>query len=469
MRAAWAPAARFCSSPRQFSTGSGRFQRAAIGRRSSISGFRTPRRVATRSKRGGRPLSGQMGSGRAGRGRRRGSAGLRGAVRCDAGRSAGGHILDHGSLPPQFVARIKRRASPGSQPSRPFAKRRRRRRAPMWSSPRDGSRRPMGGSRPALAERQAVGLLSLLPAVADAVDIPVVAAGGVADGRGIAAALDSGASATQIGTAFLRCPEAKIHAAWADAIGRTLPEDTMVSRAFSGRAGRSVATDYAIAATGPAAPAPAPYPVQRGLTSRMREDALAKGDLQRMQAWAGQSAASARGTGSRDRHAALARGAGAHRLTRFQSAMPAGDATRRRAPGLPPGSSMRGLRPVVGPEDRVGDRGPGCRGDEDVIEGHEWNRFRSEGETPLPRSDDRRNDHRPDAGERKAVGKNVARLPSSSEAARARRNRAPQRIEREDRPKERAHHRAGDEESLLPPPGAARVRAPMRAARANGR
>ena len=151
-----------------------------------------------------------------------------------------------------------------------------------------------GAFEPALAERRAVGLFSLLPAVADAVAIPVVAAGGVADGRGIAAALTLGASAAQIGTAFLRCPEAKIHAAWADAIGRTLPEDTMVSRAFSGRPGRSVATDYAMAATGPAAPAPAPYPIQRGLTSRMREDALAKGDVQRMQAWAGQSAALAR-------------------------------------------------------------------------------------------------------------------------------------------------------------------------------
>lgn len=151
-----------------------------------------------------------------------------------------------------------------------------------------------GAFEPSLAERQAVGLMSLLPAVADAVDIPVVAAGGIADGRGMAAALTLGASAAQIGTAFLRCPEAKIDAAWADALGRTLPEDTMVSRAFSGRPGRSIATDYALAASGPEAPAPAPYPIQRGLTARMRQDAQAKGDLQRMQAWAGQSAALAR-------------------------------------------------------------------------------------------------------------------------------------------------------------------------------
>jgi len=146
----------------------------------------------------------------------------------------------------------------------------------------------------ALAERQAVGLFSLLPMIVDAVAIPVVATGGIADGRGIAAALTLGASAAQIGTAFLRCPEAKTHPAWADALGETLPEDTLVSRVFSGRAGRSIATKYAVAASGPAAPAPAPYPVQRGLTASMREDAQSKGDVHRMQAWAGQSAALAR-------------------------------------------------------------------------------------------------------------------------------------------------------------------------------
>src|SRR5437762_5365589 len=90
------------------------------------------------------------------------------------------------------------------------------------------------------AERQMVGLFALLPAVVDAVSVPVVATGGIADGRGVAAALTLGASAAQIGTGFLRCPEAKINSAWANALAVTAPEDTVVSRVFSGRAGRSI-------------------------------------------------------------------------------------------------------------------------------------------------------------------------------------------------------------------------------------
>ena len=134
-----------------------------------------------------------------------------------------------------------------------------------------------GGHRGAFdaakAEARMVGLFSLLPAVADAVDVPVIATGGIADGRGVAAALLLGASAVQVGTGFLRTPEAKVAPAWADAIGRTRPEDTLVSRVFSGRPGRSVATAYARAATAADAPAPAPYPVQRGLTQAMRDAA----------------------------------------------------------------------------------------------------------------------------------------------------------------------------------------------------
>lgn len=163
-----------------------------------------------------------------------------------------------------------------------------------------------GGHRAAFnadnAERDMIGLFSLIPAVADAVRLPVVATGGIADGRAVAAALMLGASAAQIGTGFLRCPEARIHPAWADAIGRTLPEQTQISRVFSGRAGRSVATAYVRSATSEIAPPPAPYPVQRGLTAPMRAEAAMSGDIERMQAWAGQSAALA----SREPAASLA-------------------------------------------------------------------------------------------------------------------------------------------------------------------
>ncbi len=155
-----------------------------------------------------------------------------------------------------------------------------------------------GGHRGAFdaaqAEAAMVGTLSLVPAIADAVRIPVVATGGIADGRGAAAAFMLGASAAQIGTGFLRCPEANTHPAWSAALEGLRPEDTRVSRAFSGRAGRSVATPYVRAALAPGAPAPAPYPVQRALTAAMRAEAGQANDAGRMQAWSGQSAALAR-------------------------------------------------------------------------------------------------------------------------------------------------------------------------------
>lgn len=144
------------------------------------------------------------------------------------------------------------------------------------------------------AERQMVGLMSLLPQIVDAVDVPVVAAGGIADARGLAAALILGASAVQIGTGFLRTPDAQMHPAYVDRLARTEAHETVVTRAFSGRPGRSAATAYALASLVPGAPCPAPYPVQRGLTRAMRDAAQKSGDAERMQLWAGQSAKMAR-------------------------------------------------------------------------------------------------------------------------------------------------------------------------------
>ena len=137
----------------------------------------------------------------------------------------------------------------------------------------------------AAAEGQLTGGMALIPRFADALDVPVIATGGIADARGIAAALTLGASAVQIGTGYLRCPEAAIHPAWSAAIAAAEPEDTTTTRIFSGRLGRGIAS-----AVMRGAPAPADYPVQRAQFAPVRAAAEKANNPEAMQMWAGQAA-----------------------------------------------------------------------------------------------------------------------------------------------------------------------------------
>ena len=84
---------------------------------------------------------------------------------------------------------------------------------------------------------------------------------------------------------------AAIPPAWSAAIAGASPEDTVRTRAFTGRLGRGIANAFVAAAHAPSAPAIAPFPIQRGLTAPMRAEAASQeGDIDRLQAWAGQSA-----------------------------------------------------------------------------------------------------------------------------------------------------------------------------------
>lgn len=151
-----------------------------------------------------------------------------------------------------------------------------------------------GSFTPEDAPRATAGTLALVPAIADAVSVPVIAAGGIGDGRGVAAVLALGASAAMVGTALLRTPEADINPAWSRALATAQPEDTTLTRAFSGRTARALINAFTRAADHPAAPPPAPYPVQRHLTDPMRRKALESHDVDHLYALSGQGAALAR-------------------------------------------------------------------------------------------------------------------------------------------------------------------------------
>ncbi|WP_320783734.1 nitronate monooxygenase [Streptomyces sp. CRN 30] len=130
-----------------------------------------------------------------------------------------------------------------------------------------------------------VGLLTLLAQVREAVALPVVAAGGLVRGGQIAAVLAAGASAAQLGTAFLATPESGAHELHKRALTDPVFARTELTRAFTGRPARALLNRFA-REHGPYAPAA--YPELHHLTSGLRRAAAAAGDAQGMALWAGQ-------------------------------------------------------------------------------------------------------------------------------------------------------------------------------------
>jgi nitronate monooxygenase len=138
---------------------------------------------------------------------------------------------------------------------------------------------------------QQPGLFSLLPQVVDAVRIPVIAAGGVADGRTAAAAFMLGASAVQLGTAFLRCEEANMRDAHRAALAQATDSGTIVTDTISGRHARYIRNRLADELVGSGLK-PLPIPAQLSLTMPLAES----GDRELTPLFSGQSAALARDT-----------------------------------------------------------------------------------------------------------------------------------------------------------------------------
>ena len=128
------------------------------------------------------------------------------------------------------------------------------------------------------------GLLGLLAEVAGTASVPLVAAGGLADADGIAAALASGATAAALGTAFLRCPESGTHPRHKAALADPRRTATAVTRAFSGRPARALVNRFVLDHPD----APAAYPEINNATRALRARAAATGDPERMSLYAGQ-------------------------------------------------------------------------------------------------------------------------------------------------------------------------------------
>ncbi|MCX7514268.1 NAD(P)H-dependent flavin oxidoreductase [Frateuria hangzhouensis] len=139
-------------------------------------------------------------------------------------------------------------------------------------------------------EEALVGLFALLPLTVAAVDIPVFAAGGIMDGRGMVAAEVLGADASQLGTAFLACPESAAAEAWKRDLPQAADHRIGTIYSFSGRAARGLRNRY-VAAMQPFAGELPPYPVLNALTAPLRRAAAAAGRGDLISEWCGQAAA----------------------------------------------------------------------------------------------------------------------------------------------------------------------------------
>lgn len=138
------------------------------------------------------------------------------------------------------------------------------------------------------AEESLVGTFALVPQVRDAVGIPVIAAGGIADRRGYAAALALGADAVQVGSAFLATRESAAVPAYRAVLHSPAAAQTVLTRTLSGRLARGIPNR--IIAELSEAGGIAPFPAQNWLTGRFRPQAAAQGNTELMSLWAGQSA-----------------------------------------------------------------------------------------------------------------------------------------------------------------------------------
>ena len=145
------------------------------------------------------------------------------------------------------------------------------------------------------AEEALIGTAALVPQVVDAVSVPVIASGGIMDGRGLVAALALGACAVQMGTAFLACKEAGTSATYREALMRGRGGATMLTRAFSGRMARGLSNEF-IEKWNAAGLEHLPYPWQNAFTQPMRRAATAAKQAGLLSLWAGQGLAMLRET-----------------------------------------------------------------------------------------------------------------------------------------------------------------------------